>query len=191
VLAVAASVLIAATGQATLDRTFVCTPQHGDVDAMASPRGDYAFATARTISSGYLGLNTGFLGGRANLVHVRARRQKSDAGAAAVPEGVYAGAGRCFLSGKTVALTSRGLAAPPVVWAKDYTCTVKGRLVVRVRAQVATSGWRRTDDDFFGVRTNVFTAQLAVRSERTGKPLSFGTMDAAGQTKLWVASSCG
>jgi hypothetical protein len=191
VLAVVASALIAAAGQATLDRTFVCTPQQRDVDAMASPRGDYAFATARTISSGYLGLNTGFLGGRANLVHVRARREKSDAGAAAVPEGIYAGAGRCFLSRKTVALTSRGLAGPPVVWAKDYACTVKGRLVVRVRAQVATSGWRRTDDDFFGVRTNVFTAQLAVRSERTGKPLSFGTLDAAGRTKLWVASSCG
>ena len=183
--------LVAATAQATLDRTFVCTPQDGDVDVMASPRGDYAFATARTISSGYLGLNTGFLGGRANLVHVRARREKSDAGAAAVPEGVYAGAGRCFLSRKTAALTSRGLAGPPVVWAKDYTCTVKGRLVVRIRGHVATSGWYRTDDAFFGVRTNVFTGQLAVRSERTGKPLAFGTMDAAGKTKLWVASSCG
>jgi hypothetical protein len=190
-LAVVASVLVAATSQATLDRTFVCSTEHSDLDVMASPRGDYAFATARTVSSGFLGLTTGSSGARANLVHVRARREKSDAGAAAVPEGVYAGAGRCFLSRKTVALTSRGLAGPPVVWRKDYTCTVRGRLVVRVRAQVASAAtWRRTDADFFGVRTNVSTAQLAVRSERTGKPIAFGTMDAAGRTKLWVARGC-
>jgi hypothetical protein len=190
-LAVVASVLVAATSQATLDRTLVCSTEHSDLDVMASPRGDYAFATARTVSSGFLGLTTGSSGARANLVHVRARREKSDAGAAAVPEGVYAGAGRCFLSRKTVALTSRGLAGPPVVWRKDYTCTVRGRLVVRVRAQVASAAtWRRTDAAFFGVRTNVSTAQLAVRSERTGKPIAFGTMDAAGRTKLWVARGC-
>jgi len=190
-LAVVASVLLAASAQATLDRTFVCTPQYGDLDVEASPRGDYAFATARTVSSGYLGLTTGSSGARANLVHVRARREKSDAGAAAVPEGVYAGAGRCFLSRKTVPLTSKGLVGPPVVWRKDYTCTVRGRLVVRVRAEVASAAtWRRTDADFFGVRTNVFTAQLAVRSERTGKPLAYGTLDAAGRTKLWVARGC-
>ena len=189
-LAVVASVLVAATSQATLDRTFVCSTEHSDLDVMASPRGDYAFATARTVSSGFLGLTTGSSGARANLVHVRARREKSDAGAAAVPEGVYAGAGRCFLSRKTVALTSRGLAGPPVVWRKDYTCTVRGRLVVRVRAEVAATGWRRTDPDFFGVRTNVTKATLAVRSERTGKPIAFGTMDTAGRTKLWVARGC-
>jgi hypothetical protein len=192
VLAVVASILVAATSQATLDRTLVCTPQYGDVDVMASPRGDYAFATARTVSSGYLGLNTGFLGGRANLAHVRARREKSElANVAAQSEGIYAGAGRCFLSRKTVPLTSKGLVGPPVVWAKDYTCTVTGRLVVRIRAEVAASGWRRIDSDFFGVRTNVTTATLAVRSERTGKPVAYGTLDGAGRTKLWVASSCG
>jgi len=189
-LAVVASVLVAATSQATLDRTFVCSTEHSDLDVMASPRGDYAFATARTVSSGFLGLTTGSSGARANLVHVRARREKSDVGAAAVPEGVYAGAGRCFLSRKTVALTSRGLAGPPVVWRKDYTCTVRGRLVVRVRAEVAATGWRRTDPDFFGVRTSVTKATLAVRSERTGKPIAFGTMDTAGRTKLWVARGC-
>jgi hypothetical protein len=191
-LAVVASILVAATSQATFDRTFVCTPRHGDVDVAASPRGDFAYATARTISSGYLGLNTDYFGGRANLVHVRARREKSDlANVAAQPEGIYAGAGKCFLSRKSVPLTSRGLAGPPVVWAKDYTCTVKGRLVVRLRANVASaSSWRRVDPDFFGIRTNVFTAQLAVRSERTGKPIAFGTMDTAGRTKLWVAAGC-
>ena len=190
-LAVVASLFIAATSQATLDKTLVCSTQYRDVDVLASPRGDFAFATARTISSGYLGLNTADVGPRANLVHVRARREKSDAGAAAQLPGVYAGAGRCFLSRKTVPLTSRGLAGPPVVWRKDYTCTVRGRLVVRVRAEIASSSsWGRIDAEFFGVRTNVSTAQLAVRSERTGKPVAFGTMDAAGRTKLWVARGC-
>lgn len=192
-LAFAASILLAATAQASvLDRTLVCSTEHGDVDVIASPRGDRAYATARTTSSGYLGLNSGFIGGRANLVFVRARLEKSDiANVAAQPQGVYAGAGRCFLSGKSVPLSSKGLAGPPVVWAKDYTCTVRGRLVVRVRAEIpSSSGWRRIDSDFFGVRTNVTKASLAVRSERTGKQLAFGTMDAAGKTKLWVAPGC-
>ena len=191
-LTVAATILLAATAPASvLDKTLVCSTERGDVDVLASPRGDHAFATARTTSSGYLGLNTGSIGGRANLVHVRARLEKSDASnVAAQHPGVYAGAGRCFLSGKSVPLSSKGLVGPPVVWAKDYTCAVRGRLVVRVRAEVATSGWRRTDSDFFGVRTNVTKASLAVRSEKTGKQLGFMTLDAAGRTKLWVARGC-
>ena len=192
-LAVAAAVLIAASSQATLDKTFVCSTEHQDVDVVASPRGDLAFATAQTVSSGYLGLNTGYLGGRANLAFVRARREKSGISTvAAQAEGVYAGAGRCFLSRKTVPLTSTGLVGPPVAWAKDYACTIRGRLLVRVRATVASpAGWRRVDASFYGVRTNVSAAQLAVRSERTGKPVSFATLDSAGRTKLWVASACG
>ena len=189
--AVLAVALALSLNTATLDRTFVCRTEFDDLDVMASPRGDYAFSTARTISSGFLGLTTGSSGALANLVHVRARREKSDAGAAVVPEGVYAGGGRCFLSRKTVPLTSKGLAGPPVVWMKDYTCTVRGRLVVRVRAVVASAAnWRRIDDDFFGVRTTVSSAQVAVRSERTGRPVAFGTLDSAGRTKLWVASGC-
>lgn len=189
--AVLAVALALSVNTATLDRTFVCRTESSDVDVMASPRGDFAFATARTVSSGYVGLNTGYLGGRANLVHVRARREKSDlAHVAAQQEGVYAGAGRCFLSHKTVPLTSRGLAGPPVPWAKGYNCTVKGRLVVRIRAEVAVTGWRRIDGNFFGVRTTVSRAELAVRSEQTGRPVAFGTLDAAGRTKLWVKTGC-
>jgi hypothetical protein len=192
-LTVAATILLAATAPASvLDKTLVCSTEHGDVDVIASPRGDRAYATARTTSSGYLGLNTGSIGGRANLVHVRARLEKSAiSNVASQPQGVYAGAGRCFLSRKSVPLSSRGLVGPPVEWAKDYTCTVRGRLVVRVRAEIpSSSGWRRIDDDFFGVRTNVTNASLAVRSERTGKPLAFSSLDSAGKTKLWVANRC-
>ena len=190
--ALLAVALALSVNTATLDRTFVCRTEFGDVDVMASPRGDFGFGTARTVSSGYLGLGTGYVANRASLVHVRARLERSElANVAARPEGVYAGAGRCFLSRKTVRLTSKGLAGPPVQWTKDYTCTVKGRLVVRVRAVVASAAsWRRTDNDFFGVRTSVSTAQLAVRSERTGKLIAFATLDSAGRTKLWVASGC-
>lgn len=192
-LTVAASILLAATAPASvLDKTLVCSTERGDVDVIASPRGDAAYATARTVSSGYLGLNSGYVGGRANLAFVRARLEQSDlANVAAQAPGVYAGAGRCFLSRKSVPLSSRGLVRPPVLWAKDYTCTVRGRLVVRVRSEIASgSSWRRVDGDFFGVRSNVTTASLAVRSEKTGKQIAFGTMDAAGRTKLWVARGC-
>jgi hypothetical protein len=34
------------------------------------------------------------------------------------------------------------------------------------------------------------SAELAVRSERSGKPLGFGTLGSAGKTKLWSASTC-
>ncbi|MBD0338661.1 MAG: hypothetical protein ICV67_05165 [Thermoleophilia bacterium] len=63
---------------------------------------------------------------------------------------------------------------------------------MRIRATVAEAGsWRRIDNRFFGVRTNVLTAALAVRSEGTGKPVAYGTIDSAGRTKLWVAAGCG
>lgn len=192
-IALVASVLLAATAPAAvLDRTLVCSTLYGDLDVAASPRGGPAYATARTTSSGYLGLNTGSFGGKANLVHVRARLERSQiSNVAAQPQGVYAGAGRCFLSRKSVRLSSRGLAGPATTWQKDFTCTVKGRLVVRVRGEIASaSSWRRIDGDFFGVRTNVTKATLAVRSEQTGKPIAFGTLDSAGMTKLWVARGC-
>jgi hypothetical protein len=175
-----------------LDRTLVCTTQYGDVDVMASPKGSQAFATAQMESSGFVGVGSGQVDQLNSLVTVRARAERSEIASARAPQGVYARAGRCFLSRKTVPLTSKGLPSPPVAWEKSYSCTVRGRVVVRVRAVLATAAsWRRIDTSYFGAKANVVSAALAVRSERTGKPLGYGTLSSAGKTKLWVAGSCG
>ena len=174
-----------------LDRTLVCTPEHGDVDVMASPRGGLAFSTAMMESSGYLAVGTGQVDQLSGLVVVRARPEKSRIGSAQGPQGVYGRAGRCFLSRKRIPLESSGLAGPPVEWTKSYGCTVPGRVIVRVRAVLALAApWRRVSETYFGSRANVVSAKLAARSERTGKPLAYGTLGPAGKTKLWSAASC-
>jgi hypothetical protein len=183
----------AQAGSATkvIDKTLICTTQYSNVDLLASPRGDFAFASSRMISSGFLGVGSGTTRSVDALVSVRARDEKSEVGSARGTRGVYARAGKCFLSRKSVPLSSAGLPGPPVAWAKDYSCTVRGRIIVRVRAVLATSAsWRRVDATHFGARSNVVSAELAVRSERTGKALGFGTLSSAGKTRLWVASSC-
>jgi hypothetical protein len=182
----------ARTSTTVLDQTLICATEQGDVDVMASPRGDLAFATARTESSGYLGVGSGQVNQLNGLVVVRARAEKSTVGSAHAPQGVYGRAGKCFLSRKTVPLKATGLPGPPVQWAKSYDCTVRGRLIVRVRAVLASgASWRRIDKFYFGARANVVSAELAIRSERTGKPLGFGTLSSAGKTRLWIAGSCG
>jgi hypothetical protein len=183
----------AQAGPATvvLDRTLICTPEYGNVDVMASPRGDVAFSTARMESSGYLAVGSGQAYEADGLVLVRARAEKSRVGSSRGPQGVYARAGRCFLSKRKIPLDSKGLVGPPVQWAKSYGCSVPGRVIVRVRAVLAAGAtWRRANDSFFGARANVVSAQLAARSERTGKPLAYSTLGPAGKTKLWSAQSC-
>jgi hypothetical protein len=174
-----------------LDRTFVCSPQFGDVDVMASPRGDVAFSSGSMQSSGYLAVGSGQAYEQDGLVLVRARAEKSPVSSEQGPQGVYSRAGRCFLSKRTIPLDSKGLAGPPVRWSKSYGCSVRGRVIVRVRAVLAAgAGWRRANDSFFGARANVVSAQLAARSERSGKPLAFETLGPDGKTRLWSAASC-
>jgi hypothetical protein len=174
-----------------LDRTLICTPEYGNVDVMASPRGGPAFSTAQMESSGYLAVGSGQVDQLSGLVVVRARAEKSRIGTAQGPQGVYGRAGRCFLSKKKIPLESKGLVGPPVAWAKSYGCSVPGRVIVRVRAVLASGAtWRRANDSYFGARANVVSAQLAARSERTGKPLAYSTLGPAGKTKLWSAQSC-
>ena len=105
--------------------------------------------------------------------------------------GVYANTARCRLSRAAVPLSARGLPTPPVVWAKVVDCRVRGRVLVRVRAELASpSAWRPVGAPYAGAVGNVATAQLAVRSEKTGKPIAFTTLGAGGKTKLWTAASC-
>lgn len=191
-----AALALAAFAQAqpatvVLDRTLICTPEHGNLDVMASPRGGLAFSTAMMESSGYLAVGTGQVDQLNGLVVVRARAEKSKIGTAQGPQGVYARAGRCFLSKKKIPLESTGLVGPPVEWAKSYGCSVPGRVIVRVRAVLASGAtWRRASETYFGARANVVSAQLAARNERTGKPLAYGTLGPRGKTKLWSAQAC-
>jgi hypothetical protein len=174
-----------------LDRTLICTPEFGNVDVMASPRGAEAFSTAQMESSGYLAVGSGQVDQLNGLVVVRARAEKSRIGSSAGAQGVYGRAGRCFLSKKKIPLESKGLVGPPVEWAKSYGCSVPGRVIVRVRAVLATgAAWRRAGESYFGAKANVVSAQLAARSERSGKPLAYSTLGPRGKTKLWSAQSC-
>jgi hypothetical protein len=181
----------ARTSTTVLDKTLICTTQYGDVDVMASPKGEQAFATAQMVSSGFLGVGSGEVNQLTGLVVVRARAEKSTIASAHGPQGVYGRAGKCFLSRKTVPLGATGLPGPPVQWGNSYGCTVRGRVIVRVRAVLASkASWRRTDTAYFGAKANVVSAELAVRSERTGKPFGFGTLSSTGKTKLWTAGGC-
>ena len=174
-----------------LDRTLICTPEHENVDVMASPRGGLAFSTAQMESSGYLAVGTGQVDQLNGLVVVRARAEKSRIGTAQGPQGVYGRAGRCFLSKKKIPLESKGLVGPPIEWTKSYACSFPGRVIVRVRAVLATGAtWRRANESYFGARANVVSAQLAARSERTGKPIVYSTLGPRGKTKLWSAQRC-
>jgi hypothetical protein len=41
-----------------------------------------------------------------------------------------------------------------------------------------------------GAQRPVLEASLAIRSERTGEPLAFMTLNRAGETRLWSSSRC-
>jgi hypothetical protein len=186
-----ASFAAAKPATVVLDQTLICTPEHSNLDVMASPRGDLAFSTAQMESSGYLAVGTGQVDQLNGLVVVRARAEQSRIGSSQGPQGVYGRAGRCFLSKKKIPLESNGLVGPPVEWTKSYGCSVPGRVIVRVRAVLATAApWRRANESYFGSRANVVSAELAARSERTGKALAYGTLGPAGKTKLWSAGRC-
>jgi hypothetical protein len=82
-------------------------------------------------------------------------------------------------------LTRRGLPGPPELFGRDHWCPMRGRILVRMRG---------TYDG-----QKLLTSKSAVRSERTGKPISFGELvwretDDDGRerynSRKWVASHC-
>ena len=90
-----------------------------------------------------------------------------------------------------VPLSARGLPGTPIIWQKEVDCAVRGRVLVRVRAELETPAvWRPAGAPYAGAVGNVVEAKLAVRSERTGKPIAFATLGQGGKTRLWSAQSC-
>lgn len=70
-------------------------------------------------------------------------------------------------------------------------CKVRGRVLVHVRAElVSPSAWRPVGAPYAGAVGNVATAEVAVRNEKTGKPIAFTTLGTSGKTKLWTSAAC-
>ncbi len=176
----------------TVDRTFVCTPLLAggarELDLWASPPRDDPW----TIPA-YLVARTGTTLPSEDLVYVRARTQGKIGWTSPFsgPGGVYAHSRRCSPARASVALSSKGLPGTPTGWYSPVSCTLRGRVLVRVRALLsAPAGWGRAGPLFQGARKDVLEASLAIRSERTGEPLAFMTLNRAGETRLWSSSRC-
>jgi hypothetical protein len=178
-----------------VDRTFACTPEalggarDLDVSAGASPSPIWTTQTHLVTSSGTA----------TYLVFVRARAQERIGVTEPLPgpAGVFAHAGRCVPSRARVPLSSKGLAGPPIRFYATASCMLRGRVLVRVRAQLdAPAAWGSAGRPYAGApRYNgavkrPLEAQLAARSERSGKPLAFMTLDRNGGTRFWSAPGC-
>ena len=126
-----------------VDRTFVCTPVATfggmrDLDVSANP----PYRDPQTSIPANIFLKSGPYSPDEQLVAVRARPMQRF-GSNQYRAGVYANTARCRLSRAAVPLSARGLPAPPVVWGKVVDCMVRGRVLVHVRAELASpSAWR-------------------------------------------------
>lgn len=84
-----------------------------------------------------------------------------------------------------VPLTRKGLPGPAELFAREYWCAIRGRILIRMRGAY--------DEQ------KLLTSKSAVRSERTRRPISFGELvwretDDDGRERYtsrhWVASYC-
>ncbi|HVM16591.1 MAG TPA: hypothetical protein VM290_03325 [Gaiellaceae bacterium] len=104
--------------------------------------------------------------------------------------GVYVNTKSCVPSRKSVPLSREGLPGPAVRYETGTGCKSPGRILVRVRATLtAPARWREITPVFSGVQRNVTEMALAIRVERTGRPLLFAQARAA-SVALWRADSC-
>lgn len=177
-----------------VDRTFVCKPIAyggvGDLDLEAAPPLRSSFGDR----SAHLIVRTGTTLPDEDLVFVRSSVQARLGTTSPFPgpAGVFAHARRCTTTRSQIELSSKGLPGPPTPFATDLACSLRGRVLVRVRARLAGSAvWRPAYEPFLvGVRGRVEDARLAVRAMRGGAPLAYMTVDRAGLTKVWSSSSC-
>lgn len=173
-----------------VDRTFSCpVVPSASLNVWASS--PWANTSDPDLFKGYLALTSGPSAVRP-LVYVRQRSRP--AGGYPSQAGVYSRTGRggCVASRRPVPLTTSALPGPPVQWAKVAKCTVRGRVLVRVRATISTAGlWQRVNPTYLGARGSITEATLAVRSERDGRPLALVKVDRQSQTRLWTSARCG
>jgi hypothetical protein len=78
-----------------------------------------------------------------------------------------------------------------VEFLSTFYCTSRGNTLVHVHAVVGGAAtWSRVRTGFAGLRGVLTSATVAVRDQRTGKPLAYAEIDSAGATKLWTAARC-
>jgi hypothetical protein len=181
-----------------VDRTFRCTPAvlYGAVrqlDVTTSPRGSLgAGGRSDDVSPGYISVGSGAARGVFDdLVFARARSETRHA-STPLPPGVYVDARRCARARVRLPLSPKGLPGAPIRFDREADCEVRGRVLVRVRAVLdAPAAWQPASPPWAGTRRNVVEATIAVRSERTRRPLALLGLNDAGATRLWFASACG
>ena len=182
----------AGTSANVIDKTFVCTPLATfgglrDLDINAAP----PYKDAQTNVPATIYVKSGPYSPTEQLVAVRARPAQRFGGNQ-YRAGVYAHRFRCAATGRSVPLSAKGLPGPPIVWQKEVDCQVRGRILVHVRAELESpSAWRSVGAPYAGAVGNVASAQMAVRSEKTGKPIAYATLGVGGKTKLWTGAACG
>lgn len=193
-IAALAALALAASAPPVVDRTFLCTTSIGHVTTVASPRGTSEVAGARFTSSGYARVTSGPNADPLADLVVVARPGFRNA-STRFPGAVYASGRRCTALRAAVPLASTGLPGPPVAFRSDAECTVRGSVVVHVRAVLAAgAAWGRLRGPvgaaFVGARGRVVEAELAVRDQATGRPLAFAKLGRAGRSQLWSSPRC-
>jgi len=175
---------------AVFDRTFACMPSYGRFHVRASPHGASEVIGARFTSSGYVRVSSG-PGGDLLSDLVAAALPGFRTSSTRFPAAVYASSRRCVVSRAFVPLTRTGLPGPAVTWSTDDECTVRGRVLIRVRVGLGSAGtWGPVGTAFVGARGRVSEAALAVRDQTTGRPLAFAKLSRAGKTQLWTSPRC-
>jgi hypothetical protein len=196
VSALLGDIATAAAPARIIDRTFRCTPLElgdglRDLRLDAVPLGTSVPHLDQKPSPGYIGVRTGGWDLGSELAAVRARSWQRYRTTRS-PHGVYAHRGRCRPARVSLALTPRGLPGPPVQWLKEASCPIRGRILVRVRAALESPAlWQSADQSYMGARRNVVEATLAVRSDRTRRPIALIRLDSRGKTKFWASADCG
>ncbi|MEO5577172.1 MAG: hypothetical protein ABIR67_11330 [Gaiellaceae bacterium] len=181
-----------------VDRTFGCIPAAvtgnlRGVEVTAVPIGakENHDPTHQNRSPGFIGAGSGGWGLGSELVSVRARGWQRFTTSYS-HAGVYASIARCARSRLSVTLSANGLSNGPVRWFEEVTCLGRGRVLIRVRALMQTPAlWQPLIRFAYdGARDRVVEAALAIRSERTGRPIAYMELARDGTTKLWYSPAC-
>jgi hypothetical protein len=202
-LALGANASALSSGSRVIDRTFGCTPfavagALRATEVNAAPIGaveaynpyNEPYDPSHELSPGFIGVASGGWEPGFEFVSIRAHRWRRF-GPTYSAEGVYASTTRCSSSRASIPLSANGLPSPPGRWAEQATCLGRGRVLIHVRAILQSAEqWQPQGNSSGGARSNVVEAAVAVRSERTGRPVAYLELDRHGTTKLWYAASC-